>query len=334
MAETILKVENLKTYFYTYEGVVKALEGINFELKKGKTLGMVGETGCGKSVTALSIMNLIPDPPGKIIDGKVVFRGNDLLKLSGKEIRKIRGKDISMIFQEPMMALNPVYAIGDQISEALLLHDVELRDVKDKREKKKKAMLKAHSALRLVGISDPERMCKSYPHELSGGMCQRAMIAMAMACNPSLLIADEPTTALDVTIQAQILELMKKLVNDFGSSVLLITHNLGVVAETCDDVAVMYAGRIVEQGNVIDVFKHPQHPYTIGLMGAIPTVEEKKDRIATIPGSVPNLISPPSGCRFHPRCSRAMKICSKKVPKLLEVKEGHKVACWVFEGGE
>jgi oligopeptide/dipeptide ABC transporter, ATP-binding protein, C-terminal domain len=176
-------------------------------------------------------------------------------------------------------------------------------------------------------------MCKSYPHELSGGMCQRAMIAMAMACNPSLLIADEPTTALDVTIQAQILELMKKLVNDFGSSVLLITHNLGVVAETCDDVAVMYAGRIVEQGNVIDVFKHPQHPYTIGLMGAIPTVEEKKDRIATIPGSVPNLISPPSGCRFHPRCSRAMKICSKKVPKLLEVKEGHKVACWVYEGG-
>jgi oligopeptide/dipeptide ABC transporter ATP-binding protein len=332
MAETILKVENLKTYFYTYEGVVKALEGINFELKRGKTLGMVGETGCGKSVTALSIMNLIPDPPGKIIDGKVVFRGSDLLKLSGEEIRKIRGKDISMIFQEPMMALNPVYSIGDQISETLLLHDIELGDVKDKREKKKKAMKKVYGALRLVGISDPERMCKSYPHELSGGMCQRAMIAMAMVCNPSLLIADEPTTALDVTIQAQILELMKKLVNDFGSSVLLITHNLGVVAETCDEVAVMYAGRIVEQGSVIDVFKHPLHPYTTGLMEAIPTVEEKRDRIETIPGSVPNLISPPSGCRFHPRCSRAMNICSKKVPKLLEVKGGHKVACWVYEG--
>ena len=332
MTETILRVENLKTYFFTYEGVVKALEGINFEIKKGEVMGLVGETGCGKSVTALSIMRLVPNPPGRIIEGRVVFNGKNLLELNDEETREIRGKEIAMIFQEPIVALNPVYTIGNQIAETVMLHDKELEGMKSK-EKKKEALKKTHKMLKVVGISDPKRIANQYPHELSGGMCQRAMIAMAMVCNPSLLIADEPTTALDVTIQAQILELMKGIIRDFGSSVLLITHNLGVVSEMCDKVAVMYAGRIVEQGSVFDIFNHPLHPYTVGLMAAIPSFERKKKKLASIPGIVPDLINPPKGCRFHPRCSEAMKICSEKVPRLVGTDGAHKVACWLYNGG-
>jgi len=329
----LLRVDDLKTYFYTYEGTVKALEGVSFTLDKGKTLGLVGETGCGKSVTALSITRLIPDPPGKIVSGRILFNGRDLLKVSEDEMKAIRGKEISMIFQEPIMALNPVYTIGKQIAENVMLHDERVQSL-SRRERKTASWERAIETLKDVGIAEPERVAKSYPHELSGGMCQRAMIAMAMACNPLLLIADEPTTALDVTIQAQILELIKDLIKKFGSSVLVITHNLGVVAETCDDVAVMYAGYIVEKGSVYSVFKEPLHPYTKGLMNAIPNVEKKRDRLNSIKGSVPNLISPPSGCRFHPRCEHAMKICSEKVPGLYEESEGHAVACWLYGGAK
>jgi len=327
----LLHVESLKTYFYTYEGVVRALENINFEMDFMKTLGLVGETGCGKSVTALSLLRLIPSPPGKIIAGKVFYKGNDLMKLSEKEMRNIRGKEISMIFQEPRSSLNPVLTAGDQIAEMLYIHDKEVSE-KDKKEKERMAMEKICAMLDNVGISDPERIASSYPHELSGGMCQRVMIAMALICNPSMLIADEPTTALDVTIQAQILELMKDLVKKYRSSVLMITHNLGIVADMCDDMAVMYAGRIVETGSVNKIFDQPAHPYTIGLMKAVPNVEKDVDRLETIPGSVPNLISPPEGCRFHPRCPKAMEICKKKVPPTIEISEGHKVACWLYGG--
>ena len=328
--EGMLEVKDLKTYFYTYEGTVRALEGVSFGVGKKKTFGLVGETGCGKSVTALSILRLIPDPPGKIISGEVLFKRRDILKMSDKEIRDIRGKEISMIFQEPIMALNPVYTIGYQIAEVVLVHDERIKDMK-KNEGKREALNRAVEMLDLMGISEPERIAKAYPHELSGGMCQRSMIALAMACDPSLLIADEPTTALDVTIQAQILELMKNLINRFDSSVLLITHNLGVVAETCDEAAVMYAGSIVEQASILKLFKEPLHPYTKGLMEAIPSLDESKKRLTSIPGSVPNLITPPSGCRFHPRCTHAMDVCSKKVPPLLG--NDHKVACWLY-GGE
>ncbi len=323
----LLEVKDLKTYFYTYEGTVKALEGVSFSVGNRKTMGLVGETGCGKSVTALSITRLIPDPPGKIIAGSVLFKKKDLLKVSDEEIRAIRGKDISMIFQEPKSALNPVYTIGDQIAENVLLHDEDLKNL-SKKEKKREAWAKSIEALRVVGIAEPERIARSYPHELSGGMCQRSMIALAMVCNPSLLIADEPTTALDVTIQAQILELMKDLIKKFDSSVLLITHNLGVVAETCDDVAVMYAGKIIEKGNVREVFKEPLHPYTKGLMEAIPSVEKRKEALKSIPGSVPNLINPPSGCRFHPRCPYVKEICKEKEPELFD----GRVACWLYGG--
>jgi len=325
----LLEVKDLKTYFYTYEGTVRALEGVSFSVKERKTLGLVGETGCGKSVTALSITRLVPDPPGKIISGSALFKGKDLLKISDTIMGAIRGKDISMIFQEPKTALNPVYTVGEQIAESVLLHDESFADL-SRRERKREAWAKAVEVLNQVGIAEPERIAKSYPHELSGGMCQRSMIALAMVCNPSLLIADEPTTALDVTIQAQILELMKDLIKKFGSSVLLITHNLGVVAETCDDVAVMYAGKIIEKGTVREVFKEPLHPYTRGLMEAIPTIEKKKEALKNIPGSVPNLINPPSGCRFHPRCPYAKEICSKKEPDLFN----DRVACWLYGGAE
>jgi len=324
---SLLEVKDLKTYFYTYEGTVRALEGVSFSVKDSRTMGLVGETGCGKSVTALSITRLIPDPPGRILSGSIQFKGKDLLKVSDDEMRAIRGKDISMIFQEPKSALNPVYTVGEQIAENALLHDETISGL-SKREKKREAWTKAVDMLRVVGIAEPERVAKSYPHELSGGMCQRSMIALAMVCNPSLLIADEPTTALDVTIQAQILELMKDLIKKFGSSVLLITHNLGVVAETCDDVAVMYAGKIIEKGSVRDVFKEPLHPYTRGLMEAIPSVEKKKEALKSIPGSVPNLINPPMGCRFHPRCEHAMKVCREREPQLFD----DRVACWLYEG--
>jgi len=328
----LLQVEGLRTYFYTYEGVVKALEGIGFDMDFMKTLGLVGETGCGKSVTAMSIARLIPSPPGKILGGRVFYKGKDLRKASEAEMRSVRGKEISMIFQEPRSALNPVIRAGEQIAEVLYVHDEEIRSIGDQKEKEKKAMERVYAMLGSMGIPNPERIASSYPHELSGGMCQRVMIAMAMICNPSLLIADEPTTALDVTIQAQILELMKEMIRKYRSSVLLITHNLGVVADICDDVAVMYAGQIVERGMVEKIFAEPAHPYTSGLIRAVPNVEKDIGRLETIPGSVPNLINPPAGCRFHPRCDRAMDVCRESVPPVTEISDGHGVSCWLYGG--
>jgi len=336
--EVLLKVEDLHTYFYTYEGVVKAVDGVSFEIKKGEIFGLVGETGCGKSVTALSIIGLIEEP-GRIESGKVIFNGKNILELPEEERRKIRGKGITMIFQEPMTALNPVYTIGDQILEILLLHKHGIENIKkapkELKEKEKKTVIEM---LKLVRMPDPERTINSYPHELSGGMRQRAMIAMMLATQPQLLIADEPTTALDVTVQAQILNILMDMKNKLGISILLITHDLGVVAEICDRVAVMYAGNIVEVGDVYSIFKNPLHPYTRGLMAAIPSMSEKKEELKYIKGSVPNLIYPPPGCRFHPRCNYAKEICKKEKPKLVEAEPGHWVACHfvkdIMEGGE
>ena len=332
--EVLLKVEDLHTYFYTYEGVVKAVDGVSFDIKKGEIFGLVGETGCGKSVTSLSIIGLI-DEPGKIVGGKIIFKGKNLLELGEEERRKFRGKEISMIFQEPMTSLNPVYSIGDQIVELLLLHEEGIEDMKkapkELREKKKK---KAIEMLRLVRMPDPERTIDSYPHELSGGMRQRAMIAMMLATKPSLLIADEPTTALDVTVQAQILNILMDMRDQLGISILLITHDLSVIAEVTDRVGVMYAGNIVEIADTFTIFKNPKHPYTVGLMEAIPKITEKKEELKQIRGSVPNLIYPPSGCRFHPRCDYIKPICQKKKPKLVEIEPGHFVACHLYGGEE
>jgi len=338
MDEILLKVEDLHTYFYTYEGVVKAVDGVSFEIKKGEIFGLVGETGCGKSVTALSIIGLI-DEPGRIESGKIIFNGKNLLELSEEERRKIRGKGITMIFQEPMTALNPVYTIGDQILEILLLHKYGIENIKKApKELKEKERKNVVEMLKLVRMPDPERTIDSYPHELSGGMRQRAMIAMMLATQPALLIADEPTTALDVTVQAQILNILMDMKDKLGISILLITHDLGVVAEICDRVAVMYAGNIVEIGDVYSIFKKPLHPYTRGLMAAIPSMAEKKEELKYIKGSVPNLIYPPPGCRFHPRCEYAKDICKKEKPKLIEVEPDHWVACHFVEdikrGGE
>jgi oligopeptide/dipeptide ABC transporter ATP-binding protein len=310
---------------------------------KGETFGLIGETGCGKSVTALSVMQLIPDPPGKIIKGEVIFKGKDLLKNSEEQMRKVRGNDISMIFQEPMTALNPVYSVGDQIAEVILLHETFpeqnqkipsynlWKKQKIKKTIQKKAFEKAINSLDLVRISDPKKVAKQYPHELSGGMRQRAMIAMMLACNPDLLIADEPTTALDVTVQAQILDLMKELQQREGTAIWLITHNLGIIAEMCDRVGVMYAGYIVEIGTTKKIFDNPDHPYTRGLMRAIPKITEDRKRLDIIPGSVPNLIEPPSGCRFHPRCKYYTDICKECEPPLKEVEKNHHVACHHYE---
>ena len=323
MSDVILSIKGLKTNFYTYAGLVKALDGINLDIYKGETLGLVGETGCGKSVTALSIMRLIRWPPGKIDEGSMIFEGKDLLKLSEKEMRGIRGNKISMIFQEPMTSFNPVFTIGDQISEVLILHQ---------HMDKKTAWNKAIEMLSLTGIPAPENVAKEHPHELSGGMLQRAMISMALACQPHLLIADEPTTALDVTIQAQILELIRDLKRRMNSTVLIITHDLGVVADTCDRVVVMYAGNVVELCDVHCVFNNPKHPYTVGLISSIPKLSQKAgDKLETIPGSVPNLITPPMGCRFHPRCSKAMDICKKEKPAVIEVEKGHLVSCHLYD---
>jgi peptide/nickel transport system ATP-binding protein len=341
--EPLLTIKDLKTYFYTYEGVVKALEETSFEIWKGETFGLIGETGCGKSVTALSVMGLIPQPPGKIMKGSILFKGQDLLKKTEKEMQHIRGNSISMIFQEPMTALNPVYTVGDQIAEVILLHEKfpeqeeklpwynlwkkrKIRKIIDK-----KAFEKAIQALNLVKISEPKKVAKQYPHELSGGMRQRVMIAMMLACNPDLLIADEPTTALDVTVQAQILDLMKELQHRVGTAIWLITHNLGIIAEMCDRVGVMYAGYIVEIGTTEKIFDNPDHPYTRGLMKAIPRTTEERKRLDIIPGSVPNLIKPPTGCRFHPRCRYRTDICTECDPPLREVEKDHKVACHHYE---
>lgn len=326
--DKLVEIKNLKTYFYTEDGVVPAVDGVNFYIKPGETLGVVGESGCGKSVTSLSILRLIQNPPGSILEGsEILFEGVDLLKLSEKEMRKIRGNDISMIFQEPMTSLNPVFRIGDQLEEVLLLHQGM-----NKTEARKKSI----DMLRLVGIPRPEKVVDDYPHSLSGGMRQRAMIAMAIACNPKLLIADEPTTALDVTVQAQILDLIKELKDKINSSIMLITHNLGVIAETCERVIVMYAGKVVEEGSVYSIFEDPKHPYTIGLIGSIPSLETKgvHKKLESIPGVVPNPLNMPKGCRFSPRCNCVMDICKVEEPEIKVLGKERMVRCHLYNRGE
>lgn len=314
-------IKDLKTYFYTYEGLVEALDGINITIKNKEVFGLVGETGCGKSVTALSILRLIPWPQGKIVDGKIFFKGRDILKLSENDMQKIRGKEITMIFQEPSTSLNPVYTIGHQIAETFMLHNTI---------KKKEARERTIEILEIVGMSDPKRIFHQYPYELSGGMQQRIMIAIALTCNPDLLIADEPTTALDVTIQAQILELMLDLQQRLGTTILLITHDLGVVAEFCNRVAVMHAGVIVEKADVHSIFQDPQHPYTQGLMSTIPRIDEDQYILHEIEGEVPSVINPPMGCRFHPRCPYAMDICHIERSDEYNVGNNHDVACFLY----
>jgi peptide/nickel transport system ATP-binding protein len=324
----LLEVKGLKTYFYTEDGVVRAVDGVNFEVYPGEVLGLVGESGCGKSVTSLSIMRLI-SRPGNIDEGQILLDGEDLLKLPEEEMIKVRGNRISMIFQQPQTALNPVFKVGDQLAEVLDVHQDLGKEAGWKR---------AVALLKMVGVPDPERRAEAYPHELSGGMAQRVMIAMALACVPELLIADEPTTALDVTIQAQILDLMRDLRREMGTSVILITHDLGVVAEMAERVAVMYAGEIVEQTDVNTLFDEPLHPYTQGLIGSIPILGEIKERLDVIPGSVPNLVNLPPGCRFAPRCQARFKynltICAEVKPELEEVKQGHFVRCWLYQNAE
>ena len=315
-----MRVEDLKTYFYTEDGVVKAVDGISFALRRGETMGLVGESGCGKSVTSLSIMRLISQP-GRILNGHVRFQGKDLLALSEDEMCKIRGNKISMIFQQPTSCLNPVFKIGDQISEVLMLH----RHLSHDQARKRTIEL-----LTMVGIPSAKTRAEAYPHEMSGGMCQRVMIAMALACEPELLIADEPTTALDVTIQAQILELMKDLKNNFNTAIILITHDLGVVAEMADHVAVMYAGKIVEEAEVNQLFDTPKHPYTQGLLSSIPVLGQVKERLAAIPGSVPNLRNLPAGCRFASRCQYVMDICRTEEPALYVLDGNRTARCWLY----
>ena len=325
----LIDVRGLKTYFYTEDGVVRAVDGVDFTIEPEKTLGIVGESGCGKSVTALSIMGLVQSPPGKIAAGEIIYSQDgkkevDLTKLNpkGREYRSIRGNEIAMIFQEPMTSLNPVYTIGNQIMEAIILHQHL-----NKHEAKQKAIEMLHA----VGIPVPEQRVDEYPHQLSGGMRQRAMIAMALSCNPSLLIADEPTTALDVTIQAQVLDLMNDLRRDFKASIQFITHDLGVIADMADDVVVMYLGRIVESASVREVFHNAKHPYTQGLMNSIPSLKTtKKERLIPIKGVVPDPFDVPEGCGFEPRCPNAMEICKTKVPTLKEVTPGHLVSCWLY----
>lgn len=322
MEDLLLQVKDLKTYFYTDDGIVKAVDGIDFTIRKGETLGMVGESGCGKSVSALSILQLVQNPPGKIINGEIWFKGEDLLKKKTEQMRKIRGNDISMIFQEPMTSLNPVYTIGEQISEAIILHQ---------KLNKGNALKKTVEMLKLVGIADSERRVHGYPHELSGGQRQRVMIAMALSCNPDLLIADEPTTALDVTIQAQILELIKKLKDEIGMAVLMITHNLGVIAEVSDHVVVVYAGKAVEYADVTSIFKHPKHPYAMALQKSIPQLTDKPGvKLEVIEGNIPDPLALPTGCKFHPRCKFAINICKKKEPELEKIGDNHIVRCWMY----
>lgn len=317
--EKILEVKNLKTYYSTDNGTARAVDGVSFSLGRNRTLGIVGESGCGKSVTALSIMRLVPMPPGYFAGGEIFWKGSDLLKISEDEMRKLRGNDIAMIFQEPMSSLNPVYTCGNQIVEQILLHQ-------DLSGKEAKGL--AVEMLRHVGIPNPSERFEAYPHELSGGMRQRVMIAMALSCNPALLIADEPTTALDVTVQAQILELIGKLQADTGMSVILITHDFGVIAELCEDVLVMYASKVVEEGRVSQIFSDPLHPYTKGLLKSIPRIGSKQQRLNVIEGNVPSATRLPDGCRFANRCPLADELCRKVEPQLEEYDPGHKAACW------
>lgn len=377
-SQRILRVEGLKTYFDTEEGTVKAVDGVSFDMYKDEILGLVGETGCGKSVTALSIMQLVREP-GEIIDGKIFFEGENLLELSEKKMRSFRGNKLTMIFQDPLNSLNPVMKVGTQVGEVFELHqkqqiletldqrileweekkqkinelkdslkhkerleEQDIEEIENKIEMLKKevgerptfksvAREKSANIIKEVGIPDAEGILDRYPHELSGGMRQRVMIAMGLSCNPAILIADEPTTALDVTIQAQILELIKRLKEDFRTSILLITHDLGIIAEMCDRVAVMYSGNIVEYATAEEIFKKPRHPYTIGLLEAIPKLDKRKEDLQTIRGSVPNLIYPPSGCRFHPRCDKRLEICDKVKPPLTQIDEKYFIACHLYD---
>ena len=322
--ETLLAVRGLRTSFATRHGLVRAVTGVDFEVREGEILGLVGESGCGKSVTSLSVLGLVAKP-GQIEAGEVLFEGRDLLKIPDKELRSLRGDRIAMIFQQPTSSLNPVMTVGYQIGEVLELHRNMKRSAAEER---------SLELMRMVGIPDPERRLKAYPHEMSGGMAQRVMIAMALACEPDLLIADEPTTALDVTIQAQILDLMRKLQKETGTAIILITHDLGVVAEMCDRVAVMYAGEIVEQASVETLFRDPRHPYTQGLIGAVPVPGEIRDELATIAGTVPNLVDLPAGCRFAPRCEARSKhgnvLAPDHHPELRAVGPEHEVRCWLY----
>ena len=321
----LLQIEELKTYFYTFEGTAKAVDDVSFFLTKGEVLGIVGESGCGKSVTAQSIMRLIPEPPGRIVHGNILFDGTDIVPLSMEQMRSIRGNRIAMIFQEPMTSLNPVYTIGNQISEMFILHEKRSR---------RDSWQRSIEMLQKVQIPAAEKRVHEYPHQLSGGMRQRAMIAMALACNPEILIADEPTTALDVTIQAQILELMMQLKEDYDTAIMMITHDLGVIAEIAERILVMYAGKVVESGPTNAIFEDPKHPYTQGLLKSIPTLGERakygRRQLQEISGIVPSLYDLPEGCRFYPRCPHAMGICNQSVPELIEVGDAHHVRCYLY----
>lgn len=320
-SKILLDVRDLRTYFYTKKGVVKAVDGVEYKINRGESLGLVGESGCGKSVSALSLMRLIPSPPGKIESGEILFDGVDLRRIPDKEMRMIRGNRISMIFQDPMTSLNPVLTVGDQVAETISLHQ---------NLSKSEVIEKVVEYFSLVGLPNPEDRVENYPHQLSGGMRQRVGIAMALSCNPNLLIADEPTTALDVTIQAQILEILQNLMNEIQTSLILITHNLGLVVELSQKVAVMYAGRIVEFGTIEQIFEDPKHPYTLGLHDSIPRISQKRNRLIPIPGDVPDLINPPSGCPFHPRCSKAKPICREVFPETTQLDKDHVTTCHLF----
>lgn len=321
-SEKLIEIKNLKTHFFTDDGVVKSVDDVTYDIFKGETLGLVGESGCGKSVSAMSIMRLIPMPPGRIVSGQILFHGKDLTTIGDYELRRIRGNKIGMIFQEPMTSLNPVYTVGDQIMEAIQLHMG--KDYTEAREL-------AIGMLEKVGIPSPRQRIDVYPHQMSGGMKQRVMIAMALVCNPELLIADEPTTALDVTIQAQILDLLRQLQREFGMSILLITHDLGVVAEMAHRVVVMYASKIAEIADVYDLYENPRHPYTIGLFHSIPSVLSHDKRLEPIKGTVPNPLEFPKGCKFNPRCESVMERCRSEEPTLKEVAPRHWAACWLNE---
>ncbi|MBO8128405.1 MAG: ABC transporter ATP-binding protein [Peptococcaceae bacterium] len=322
MNQPLLEVKDLKTYFFTRSGVVKAVNGVSFSLNERETLGIVGESGSGKTITAMSIIRLIPNPPGKIVGGTILYKGSDLVTVSEAKMREIRGNQISMIFQDPMTSLNPVYTVGYQIAEVLIWH---------RKIHKKEAMERAVEMLKQVGIPEPEKRAVNYPHQLSGGMRQRAMIAMALACKPNLLIADEPTTALDVTIQAQILDLMQKLQDQTGTAIIMITHDLGVVAELCQKVLVMYAGEPVEQGDVETIFYHPKHPYTWGLLSSLPEVDtDEKKRLTPIKGVPPDLRYLPPGCNFADRCTKASEYCRSVKPVPVEIAPGHVVTCHLY----
>ncbi len=324
-AETILEIKDLCVEFKTVEGTVKAVDHLSYTLHKGEKLGIVGESGSGKSVSSLSMMQLIPNPPGKITQGEILYRGRDLVKTSEREMQKIRGNEISMIFQEPMTSLNPIIKCGKQIAESLVLH---------RGMKKKEAMEEAVKMMKAVGIANPEARAHEYPHQMSGGMRQRVMIAMALACRPQILIADEPTTALDVTIQAQILDLIRDLNESMGTSVVFITHDLGVVSELCDTVIVMYTGHIVEQAPVKELFENPKHPYTIGLLNAIPRITKLREPLATIEGMVPNPTERLEGCSFAPRCPHATERCRKESPQMKRLSGSRQVRCWLYENAD